>query len=745
MGLALLSTLAAHDFGYLSLDALARRLGQSLQTIEQLERHQGHFYNWYDTRTLKPLPPLYLSTVDNGNLAALFLILNTGLLELGERRWDPRRPHAGLQDTLHVMREYAPDGQINKVLDLMERELAEIPASPVELSANLRHLLSLVTSPELRLSDPIPSSAVSPPSSVPDSADLEEETLTSAGTQTLAAAQNNSVPLDSASDFSVWRAAFERMCRDHQQELETLFPHLHLSERVAAWLRADPPSADPLARPLSSPSLLLHELWQRLNTPTNLVQLARGIETRTALADQLLTSLAGESQNRERIALVEELRQSVITAGQEAQVRLSELEDLAHRYEELARMDFALLYDSARELFAIGYHVTQHRLDASYYDLLASETRLASYVAIALGQVPQRHWFALGRLLTTADGKPTLISWSGSMFEYLMPTLIMPSYENTLLDCSCKSAVGRQIEYGRQMRVPWGMSESGYNLRDANANYQYRAFGVPGLGFKRGLAEDLVIAPYATLMALMVEPREAWRNLEELVREGAAGKYGLYEALDYTAVRVPRGQTHAAIQSFMAHHQGMSFLSLAYLLLSRPMQRRFNANPFFKSAELLLHERVPRETSVLYPHELEASSSRESASATEATLRVFTDPNAGPPEVHLLSNGRYHVMVTSAGGGYSRWNDLALTRWREDPTRDCWGTFFYLRDTQTGTFWSAAHQPTVQTGQDYEAVFSQGRAEFPVTPTGHRRPYRNQRVARRRRRGSARDVDQSLG
>ncbi len=235
---------------------------------------------------------------------------------------------------------------------------------------------------------------------------------------------------------------------------------------------------------------------------------------------------------------------------------------------------------------------------------------------------------------------------------------------------------------------------------------------MPGLGFKRGLAEDIVIAPYATVIALMFAPRESCRNLDRLSREGGEGKYGFYEAIDFTASRVPRGQTRAVVQSFMAHHQGMSLLSLAAMLLDRPMQRRFNSNPIFKSAELLLHERVPKAVSVLYPHELEASSSRETSVANEVTLRVFKDPNAGPPEVQLLSNGRYHVMVTNAGGGYTHWNDIALTRWREDATRDCWGTFFFLRDVENGKFWSTAYQPTLQAASGYEAIFSQGRAEF---------------------------------
>jgi cyclic beta-1,2-glucan synthetase len=354
-------------------------------------------------------------------------------------------------------------------------------------------------------------------------------------------------------------------------------------------------------------------------------------------------------------------------------------------------MEFGMLYNPERELFSVGYNVSQNRLDTSCYDLLASEARLGSYVAIALGQVGQSHWFRLGRSLTSAGGRPALISWSGSMFEYLMPVLVMPTYENTLLDLSSKSAVARQIQYGKQVKTPWGISESEYNFRDAAGNYQYHAFGVPGLGYKRGLAHDLVIAPYATVMALMVAPEDSCENLKVLRHEKAEGRFGLYEALDYTASRVPTGQTHIVVRAFMAHHLGMSFLSLAYALLDRPMQRRFNANPLLKSTELLLHERVPRETAMLYPHELEANRQRESPVAAEATMRIFTDPNSGPPEVHLLSNGRYHVMITNSGSGYSRWNDMAMTRWREDTTRDCWGTFFYLRDADSGAFWSPTY------------------------------------------------------
>ncbi|HEY5900736.1 MAG TPA: glucoamylase family protein, partial [Burkholderiales bacterium] len=309
-----------------------------------------------------------------------------------------------------------------------------------------------------------------------------------------------------------------------------------------------------------------------------------------------------------------------------------------------------------------------------------------------------------------------LLSWSGSMFEYLMPLLVMPTYENTLLDRTCRAAVNRQIAYGRECGVPWGMSESGYNTVDAALNYQYRAFGVPGLGLKRGLVQDVVVAPYASALALMVAPEAACENLQRLAAAGLEGKFGFYEAIDYTASRLPRAvagerQRGVVVRSFMAHHQGMVLLSLAYLLLDRPMQKRFQADPRFQATALLLQERIPKPGAVF----LESAGRfdvRAAVGEAQMAVRVLATPDTPVPEVQLLSNGRYHVMVTNAGGGYSRWKELAVTRWREDATCDNWGTFCYLRDLESGRFWSSAHQPSLERAQHYEAIFSEARAEF---------------------------------
>jgi len=406
---------------------------------------------------------------------------------------------------------------------------------------------------------------------------------------------------------------------------------------------------------------------------------------------------------------VESCREAIRASAKVAHERITILNGLAAQCFEFADMEYDFLFDKSQRLLAIGYNVDDHHRDQSFYDLLASEARLTSFVAIAQGKIPEESWFALGRRLTTAGDTSVLLSWSGSMFEYLMPLLVMPNYENTLLDETYRGTLERQIEYGQQQDVPWGVSESCYNLVDNSLTYQYRAFGVPGLGFKRGLGQDLVIAPYATVMGLMVDPVSSYKNLQRLRSEGIEGRYGFFEAIDYTPVRLSRDQNRAVIQTFMAHHQGMGFLSLAYLLLNQPMQRRFEADLQFQTSLLLLQEQVPKTTG-FYTGSADTEDITPIAAISD--MRVITTPDTLVPEVQLLSNGRYHVMVTNAGGGYSRWKDLAVTRWREDGTRDPWGSFCFIRDVEKGEFWSTSHQPSLYEADNYEAIFSQGRVEF---------------------------------
>ncbi|WP_098424280.1 GH36-type glycosyl hydrolase domain-containing protein [Marinobacter sp. LV10R520-4] len=612
MGMALLADLAAYDFGYIHAGECLRLIENTLTAMERLERYRGHFYNWYDTRTLQPLRPHYVSSVDSGNLAGSLLTLQAGLAELKGAPILAANAFHGLQDTLQVLAEHAPV--------TLSQELAD----KIRLLQDTLHALTL---------------------------DGQLQTLVAA---------------DSALD------------------------ELHRIEGgLIAWLPRDTDSDGELY------------YW------------ARAFDQQSLALQGDLRGMAPEPGLFDTIPTLSALARAGHSGYKGAVERLRRIDDLADRCRELAMMDFEFLYDAARSLLTIGYDVGERRRDPACYDLLASEARLASFLLIAQGQVPQKHWFALGRLLTIHGGDVSLISWSGSMFEYLMPQLIMPSYQNTLLDQTCKSAVSRQIEYGRQRAVPWGISESCYNATDMHQVYQYRAFGVPGMGLKRGLGDDLVIAPYASALALMVMPLEACRNLQILAGNGFLGTYGFYEAIDYTPSRVPRGKQHAVVRTFMAHHQGMSLLAFEHLLLDQPMQRRFMSDPLARATQLLLQERVPKQGATLQPHASEVSAAaRPSAAEDDAIMRVFTDLNTPLPEVHLLSNGTYHVMATHAGGGYSRWHDLAVTRWREDATADNWGTFIYLRDRDTGRYWSTAHQPTLRKADHYEAIFVQARAEY---------------------------------
>jgi cyclic beta-1,2-glucan synthetase len=390
--------------------------------------------------------------------------------------------------------------------------------------------------------------------------------------------------------------------------------------------------------------------------------------------------------------------------------RLQAIADQAQRL--FREMDFSFLFDPTRKLFSIGFRVQDGTLDPSYYDLLASEARLASFLAIAKGDVAPDHWFRLGRALTPVGRGSALISWSGSMFEYLMPALVMRAPALSLLDHTYRLVVARQMSYAAELGVPWGISESAFNARDLALTYQYSSFGVPGLGLKRGLSEDIVVAPYATALAAMIQPEAAARNFTRLSNAGAAGRYGFREALDYTARRLPEGASVAVVKSYMAHHQGMALVALGNVLNNRAMVERFHSDPIVEATELLLQERMPRDVLVARPRAEEVKSTADVRDLVPPVLRRFASPHGSTPRTHLLSNGRYAVMVTAAGSGYSRWRDVAVTRWREDVTRDSWGSYLFLRDIDSGAVWSAGHQPSGKEADSYEVAFSEDHAQF---------------------------------
>jgi cyclic beta-1,2-glucan synthetase len=590
IGLYLLSTVSAHDFGWISVLETAERLEQTLRALGDLARFKGHFYNWYDTRTLAVLEPRYVSAVDSGNLAGHLLAAATAC-----RDWAKDvRPNPSANDGI-------ADG-----LALLKESLSKSFRSPA-VTAALQALECAVTS------------------APPGDADASENSIDWAGVRTAAL------------------------------ELSDLLEHDLAAPAAYAYAQAVGRTADSHMRYALLKTDELRPLRRRL----------------TAIADA-----------------ADYMAQS---------------------------MDFSFLIDSERELLSIGHLVDEGKNDQSCYDLLASEARLASFVAIAKGDAATRHWFRLGRTLLPVGGTSVLISWSGSMFEYLMPDLVTLTPPDSLLGNTIRAAVREQIRFGVKSGTPWGVSESAYNARDLDFTYQYSSFGVPELGLKRGLGEHLVIAPYATGLASMVAPNAAAQNFESLAAIGGCGAYGFYEAIDFTPARVAHAQKFEIVKAYMAHHQGMTIVALANTIFDNVMARRFHAAPIVQAAELLLQERAPR----LVPKPVQRATlirvRPDEDELSSAAVRRVTRRTGGSADCQILANGRFSVLVTAAGSGYTRWNGLAITRWHGDATLDNLGSFVYLRDTQTGAIWSAGLQPAGGAATHCEASFTEDRVQLART------------------------------
>lgn len=605
IGLYLLATVSAREFGWIgTLDAVERLEG-TFDTLRRLPCYRGHFYNWYDTQDLRPLEPKYVSSVDSGNLAGHLIAFGNAC-----RVWalQPAGPDAS-----------APAGILDSLALLCETVGARVAPYPHNgLRGQFEQAVGALR------------------------AALEAEE---------AHAAPGAVPDDA------WRSITQRV------------------ETLAAIARA-----------------VVHDISDPDDTGEDALFWADALED------------AAHSHVRDRAA------QTDISALPALRARLDALAETALRMANA--MEFGFLLDPVRSLLSIGYAVADGRLDPSSYDFLASEARLASFVAIAKGDVPARHWFRLGRLAVPEAGGAALVSWSGSMFEYLMPSLVMRAPADSLIARTNGLVVRRQIGYGAALGLPWGISESAYNARDLEFTYQYSSFGVPDLGLKRGLGHSAVIAPYATALAAMVAPAAAARNFEHLAAAGACGRFGFYEALDYTPARVPEGQPVAVIRAFMAHHQGMSIVALADALLAGRIRDFFHAEPAVQATELLLQERMPGRVAVAHLRVDEDRAVRPLRGSGPPVARRLFSANDAAPATHLLSNGRYAVMLTAAGSGYSQRDALAVTRWREDVTCDDWGSYLYLRDVESGEFWSATWQPAGKLPDSYEVNFMEDRAEF---------------------------------
>ncbi len=689
-GLFIISAIVAHDFGYASLGRLADLLENNLASLEKLDRHAGHFYNWYNTETLAPLPPRYLSTADSGNLAACLITARQGLQDVVRQPLFDQRLIDGVLDTIAMVEQslarFQPRGARfgGAALDAFEACLKEIRSSAKDATPDLLAWWQL-TGRWQAAAQQLPGRFEAFRAAVGvEIGELGKKVA-------LLIAHLEGVRKD-AEMFLPWLSVVAADCEEDHRPDGTP-PRLHWAAdpgRTAAW----------------------RSLWNQLTVAVS-PQALIDLRDRTApFIDALREMLPSENGLGEG-ARLEALAFALEEGGRNAEDECRRFESLASRYSELALgMDFKFLYNPQRKLFSIGYNLDEARLDRGHYDLLASESRLASLVAIAKGDVDHRHWFQLGRTLTETGGVKTLLSWGGTMFEYLMPTLFLRDFEGSLLDQSCRAAVDRQIAYGRQSHVPWGISESAFSAQGANSDYHYQSFGVPGLGLKRGLANDLVISPYSTALATQIDPVAGAANFRALIAEGADGEWGLYDAIDYTPSRVPEGERRVVVYCYMAHHQGMTMAALSNCLFDHRTQRQFQSQPLVRATELLIQERVPVAVLEFQPEADEAAAVAQLPETPSPVSRRITSPDTVVPRTHLLSNGQYTVMLTNAGGGFSNCKSTAVTRWRPDATHDDWGQFIYLRELRSSKMWSAGFQPTRTPADLYEVTYSIDKAEF---------------------------------
>jgi cyclic beta-1,2-glucan synthetase len=670
IGLMLLSTMSAHDLGYVGPLELSLRLRRAFDSIARLMHYRGHLLNWYDTTNLQPLLPRYVSTVDSGNFAGCLVALKQGLREIANgpvlrvASWD------GLLDSLDLLAEVVESVHASKagskhdvpallaVIKSMRREIVVGRERPEHAYAALQH--------------------------------MSDDTILALDRELLEFFAVGSRHYDVTVLHELRSAieTFHQLLQQMRRSLDTLMPWLSMMDEAAA-------------RELDLPAQIgLHEI-----EPTSAQLCERLDRWEGRLRDEgILTAALEASAGRVRNALRR--------ASTGATALRTELLALAAVADEEARgMDFKLLFNAERKIFHIGYNATADELDPHFYDLLASEARLASYIAIVKGDAPQAHWYALGRPMTNVDGSPTLLSWGGTMFEYLMPGLLMRSQEGTLLAQTCELAVAAQIANARDVQEPWGISESAYARVDAQDTYQYRSFGVPGLGFRRGLEEDRVITPYASMLAVATAPRAVFDNVGRLEAMGMMGAYGLYEALDFAPERAPAGRLYSVVRSYMAHHQGMLLVALGNELSERSMVDRFHSDAVIATGEILLNEHAPSRA----PAEWPLVKAEEGLAALPAVVAPHApgpwSPAPQAAQAFVLSNGRLTSLLTASGGGGLTWQGIALTRYQPDATRDDDGLWIYVRDEDTGRVWLAS-------STESRTAFEMHKAEFHLRQEG---------------------------
>ena len=687
IGLLMLSTAAAYDFGYIGVLDFIYRMNYTFETLDDLEKYRGHLLNWYDTRNLNTLSPRYVSTVDSGNFATSLIGLYQSLKDLPDDTLCPSILFTGAYDSLDVFCKVVnqiKNGNLQESVQPLREHCRNLQEDIEKVRLTDSRQMNLLENFKARITEPMNV--------------LIKEILNT----------EEIIDRKILTDLRYWSDALFQHMMNIQRQINLLAPWMEtwrgrpdyfddvIDEELRAVLKIwyeDRALRIKLSElPAVSAAVIsdLENLLKREPLPFDLEP-----EQLEELREWISVFIEGLAESRDQVL--------------DVNARITTLMEKINFYIE--HMEFGFLFDKKREVFYLGYQVGSGRLDKNHYDLLASEARTASLFAIAQNQVPRSHWLHMSRPFTIVSGLPTLVSWNGSMFEYLMPNLFTHTYPETLLHQTSQGVVAAQIEYARKNEVPWGISESSYYRFDQAENYQYKGFGVPQLGRKRGLAEELVIAPYASLMAVGVQPQAVLKNIGELEEIGALSHFGFYESIDYTTSRLPVGNDKAIVKTYMAHHQGMILVALANFLIEKSIINRVHADPRIQSTELLLQEQIPEAGSIKKTKKVQVVGRGEQAKGVSVVPWTVDDQQPGK-SVHVISNGNLRLLATESGSGSLEWDDTALTRWRKDSTLDPWGIWYYIQDLDQGEFWSIGKQPVVKTPQEYRVIFAPHMVEI---------------------------------
>ena len=582
IGLQLLATLSARDFGFETLGTTISNVERLLDTISILPKWKGHLYNWYNTGTLEVLHPDYISTVDSGNFFGHLIALKNGILE-----------------------------QI------------ETPIFTNYLISELSHTLKTSQTNML----------------------LKEAYLTIGA-------------------FSTDLKDIREVIKSNEQEMD------ESSQRTEELL---------------------------------------------ICLDSIINEVKTFDLENIPFAKCPTLNQLALENNGAATMMIDKIEAISRTIDQMLKeAEFKFLFNDKRMLFHIGYHVSSQTKDAGCYDLMASESSLTSFIAIARGEVPLKHWVKLGRPFTMINGIPSFVSWSGTMFEYLMPNLVMKDYEGSVYAETSKAAVLEHILYAKHMSIPWGISESQYYRFDLDANYQYKAFGIPKLRLQPALKEPLVVAPYATFLALEYASEEAISNLKRMSDLGAFGRYGYYEAIDFNGPDPEHETPYCIVRSFMAHHQGMNLVAINNYLNNGIMRSRFHAEAMVKATEVLLEEKRQSHFISIAKRGYTIKMRKMELEEDVLSNRYVNSVSPKITVARYFSNNNYSLMITSDGDGFSSYNDIMLYRWRSDHYANT-GNYIYIKDMNKNLVWSATYNPTKKEPEDYEAIFHPHKAEYKRT------------------------------